>query len=158
MTDAMEWLRSKAPGFTQLSEEEQNAITDFSLLWSLFESRVLASEGSTRAICVAVEEWHRAGALDATLFDEELAYFKSRYFAGTALTYHFGHLNLRLGDREPMVRAVLEGSDSDPQHRLATALIIVLRYRNNLFHGMKWQYELAGQLGNFNAANAVLMK
>lgn len=56
------------------------------------------------------------------------------------------------------MRGVLSGSDIDAKRRLATALIIVFRYRNNLFHGLKWQYELAGQLGNFNAANAVLMK
>ncbi len=37
-------------------------------------------------------------------------------------------------------------------------LIIVFRYRNNLFHGVKWEYELAGQLSNFTTANSVLMK
>jgi hypothetical protein len=158
MSEAMDFLRAKAPGFTQLTGEEQNAITDFSLLWSLFESRVLSSKGSTRTICAAVEDWHQKGVLDASLFDDELAYFKDRYHGNNAFTPRFEHLNLRPGDREPMVRAVLDGSDNDPQHRLATALIIVFRYRNNLFHGLKWQYELSGQLANFNAANAALMK
>jgi hypothetical protein len=41
---------------------------------------------------------------------------------------------------------------------LDAALIIVLRYRNNLFHGIKWQYKLFGQLDNFETANAILMK
>lgn len=36
-------------------------------------------------------------------------------------------------------------------------LIIVLRFRNNLFHGVKWQYELASQLDNFETANHVFM-
>jgi hypothetical protein len=34
----------------------------------------------------------------------------------------------------------------------------VFRYRNNLLHGVKWQYKLQGQLGNFTTANDVLMR
>ena len=37
-------------------------------------------------------------------------------------------------------------------------LIIVWRFRNNLFHGEKWAYQLQGQLSNFTHANAVLMR
>lgn len=158
MIKAVNWLRAKAPGFMRLTVEEQNAIGDFSLLWSLFENRILGSNGNARTICNAVRNWNQTGVLVATIFDEELAYFCDRYYASNTFTYHFDDLKLRDNDRREMVRAVLNGSDAAPQHRLATALIIVYRYRNNLFHGIKWQYELAGQLGNFNAANAVLMK
>tara|TARA_B100000614_G_scaffold111617_1_gene100153 strand:- start:1007 stop:1162 length:156 start_codon:yes stop_codon:yes gene_type:complete len=41
---------------------------------------------------------------------------------------------------------------------LLTVLIIVWRFRNNLFHGEKWAYQLQGQLSNFTHANAVLMR
>ena len=37
-------------------------------------------------------------------------------------------------------------------------LTIIYRYRNNLFHGVKWGYELADQLHNFTHANNALMK
>jgi hypothetical protein len=53
---------------------------------------------------------------------------------------------------------VIDGSDSDARSRVAAVLIIVFRYRNNLFHGVKWLYKLKGQLGNFSTANDVLMK
>ncbi len=158
MPNAWKWLKGKAPGFTELSVTEQNAIRDFSFLWSLFESRVLDSSGSARRIFDVVEAWNDAGELDGGLFDEQLNYFKDRYFADHEFTYHFDNLHLRPSDRAPMLRGVLNGSDNDPAHRIATSLIIVFRYRNNLFHGLKWQYELAGQLDNFNAANAILMK
>ena len=49
-----------------------------------------------------------------------------------------------------MVSAVIDGSNNDSRDRVATVLIIVFRYRNNLFHGVKWQYKLADQLGNFH--------
>lgn len=77
----MEWLRAKAPGFNHLSEDERRAISDFSLLWSLFESRILDTQGSAAAICKTVDTWQQAGTLDASTFDPELAYFRQRYFA-----------------------------------------------------------------------------
>lgn len=39
----------------------------------------------------------------------------------------------------------------------AAALIIVYRFRNNLFHGTKWGYGIRGQFDNFRHANDVLM-
>ena len=158
MTTAMNWLKAKAPGFNNLSKDERDAITDFALLWGLFESRILNSRGNASAICAAVETWHAKGTLDPGMLNAELDYFETRYHANGAFTHHFDGLLLRGPDHEPMLRRVLSGADVDPRHRIAAALIIVYRYRNNLFHGPKWEYELADQLGNFNAANNTLMK
>jgi hypothetical protein len=158
MTQIVEWLRAKSSGFNLLSDEELGAISDFSLLWSLFESRLLGTEGSARAILGILDGWRDAGNLNASSFDPELAYFRQRYFVDGAFTDHFDGLHLRRNDEVPLVRAVIDGSDNDPRNRLAAMLIIVFRYRNNLFHGVKWHYKLAGQLGNFSTANALLMK
>jgi hypothetical protein len=155
---AMDWLKAKAPGFSNLSDEEVNAITDFSLLWSLFESRVLSRNANARALCNAVEAWLNGGAFDPNLFDDEIAYFQQRYHPGDDFSHHFFGLRLQRADREPMVRRVLDGTEDEASNRLSAALIIIYRYRNNLFHGEKWEYELEDQLGNFNAANAILMK
>lgn len=158
MTKVMEWLKAKAPGFDELSQDEQNAIADFSLLWSLFENRILNTEGNVANICAAVEGWHAAKTLDTAAFAAELAYFRDRYYAKGTFTDHFDSLNFRKPDREPLVSAVIDGSDNDPCNAMATILIIVFRYRNNLFHGEKWRYKLKGQLGNFTTANNVLTK
>ncbi|MEP7457594.1 hypothetical protein [Phyllobacterium sp. SB3] len=158
MTKVMEWLKAKAPGFDELSEAEQNAIADFSLLWSLFENRILNTEGNAAKICAAVESWHNANTLDTAAFAPELAYFRNRYFANGTVTGEFAGLKLRNPDREPLVRAVIDGSDNDPRNLMAAILIIVFRFRNNLFHGDKWRYKLKGQLGNFTTANDVLTK
>lgn len=158
MTQAIKWLKARAPGFNNLTQEEQDAIADFSLLWSLFECRILNTEGSARAICNAVEGWHRSGAMSPDLFDHEIAYFRNRYHSNGRFTAHFDGLRLRRSDRVPLVRAVLDGTDNDPQSKTAAVLIIVYRYRNNLFHGVKWGYEIAGQLGNFTHANNAMIK
>jgi hypothetical protein len=154
---SMQWLLAKAPGFANLTGEERNAIIDFSLLWSLFEARILHNRGNANSLRAAVDAWHQAGTLQADAYDQQLAYFRQRYFANNAFTYHFDHLHLRPSDRAPMIRSVIDGSNNDPSGRVVTVFTIILRYRNNLFHGMRWQYELAGQRDNFTNANTALM-
>lgn len=150
------WLEDKVPGFGQLSEAERQAIADFTILWTLFESRVLATQGSAQKITETVQGWEQAGTVDAASCKNELTYFQERYFADGKFTHHFDGLKLRANDQPALVKAVLDGSDLSAQGRMIAVLIIVLRYRNNLFHGIKWQYKLQGQLDNFSHANAVL--
>lgn len=158
MTDAIEWLKARAPGFNNLAENEINAITDFSLLWSLLESRIVNRNANATALCTVVEGWHASNMLVPALFDEELAYLRDRYHPGAGFSHHFPDLRLQRSDREPLVKRVLQGTDNDPVHRQCAALIVVYRYRNNLFHGEKWTYGLEDQFGNFTAANAILTK
>lgn len=158
MTEIIDWLRTKAHGFNLLSDKEISAISEFALIWSLFEARVLNAAGSARAICDVVDAWQQAGTLDPAMLDPELAYFQQRYYGDGVLTDHFDHLRLPNNGLRLMVRAVIDSSNDDPRDRVAAVLIIVFRYRNNLFHGLKWQYKLSDQLSNFMAANAVLMK
>ena len=75
MTEIIAWLKTRAHGFNLLSDKEISAISEFALLWSLFEARILNTEGSARAICDAVDAWRQAGTLDAAMLDPELAYF-----------------------------------------------------------------------------------
>lgn len=155
---SMQWLLARAPGFNDLTAEERNAIVDFTLLWSLFEARILNNAGNAKSIRAVVVAWYEAGTLQPDAYDAQLVYFRMRYFANGAFTYHFDHLHLRPNDQIALVRSVIDGSNNDFCCRVAAVFIIVLRYRNNLFHGVKWQYELAGQLDNFTNANNALMK
>lgn len=154
---SMQWLLARAPGFDDLTAEERNAIVDFTLLRSLFEARILNNAGNAKSIRAVVVAWYEAGTLRPDAYDAQLTYFRMRYFANGAFTYHFDHLHLRPNDQIALVRTVIDGSNNDLSCRVAAVFIIILRYRNNLFHGMKWQYELAGQLDNFTSANNALM-
>ncbi|RDL47745.1 hypothetical protein BLJAPNOD_05467 [Ensifer sp. M14] len=155
---SMQWLLARAPGFHALPEEDRAAIFNFTFLWSLFEAQVMGNFARADLICAKADEWQDAGTLDADQYDGELAYFRQRYFANGQFTHHFAHLHLRPADQPDLVRSVLDGSNNDPRDRLLTVLIIVWRFRNNLFHGEKWTYQLQGQHANFTHANAVLMR
>lgn len=152
------WLKAHIPGFSDLTRAERGAIANFTLLWTIFEARVLATRGNAGQIADAVETWEQNGTLDAASYDRNLAYFRDRYYGDGQFTHYFEGLHLRNNDRPALVRSVLDGTDNGDRNRLIAVLIIVLRYRNNLFHGVKWQYKLAGQLENFKQANTMLKR
>jgi hypothetical protein len=129
----------------------------FSLLWSFFEANALNTHGSSNRILALVHEWSSSGRLHPELFTKSLTNFRNRYFENGEFTHYFEGLHLRRNDSPELVRAVLSGENNDAADCVAAVLIIVFRFRNNLFHGTKWLYEIRGQLDNFNNANAILM-
>lgn len=155
---SMQWLLARAPGFQSLPEEDRAAIFNFTFLWSLFEAQVMGNFARADLICAKVDKWRDSGTVDADQYGAELAYFQQRYYANGSFTHHFPHLHLRAADQPGIVQSVLDGSNTDPGDQLLTVLMIVWRFRNNLFHGEKWAYQLEGQLANFTQANAVLMR
>lgn len=154
---AVAWIEEQAPGFGALSTHERNAITDFAFLWSFFESKVLGRNGNANAIIEAAKRWDAAGLIDDGSFGEAAAYFRDRYYRDGEFTCHFGHLNLRRPDKPELVEKFLKGECGQAWEVPAAVLIIVYRFRNNLFHGEKWAYNLQGQQDNFEHANKVLI-
>ena len=156
--NVVEWLEKYAPGFQALSGDERQAITEFSFLWSLFEAKSLNKRGSANAIVESANRWAASGHLTEDRFSRELAYFRDRYVADGEFTHHFDNLHLRKNDAPDLVMRVLKREDAESEEIAAAVLIIVYRFRNNLFHGVKWSYELQGQLDNFAHANTALMQ
>ena len=155
---AFDWLQQYAPGMPQLTSDERAAISDFSIFWSLFESRALGNAASAQRMLQTTNNWRDGGTLTAQTFAPHLAYFRERYFHEGHETPHFAHLHLRDNDMIPLVRSVLQGKSEGLAEDSAVVLFVVYRFRNNLFHGIKWTYALQGQLENFLHANAILMK
>lgn len=152
------WLDANAPGFATLPASDRRLLMNFSLIWSLFEGEVLNTSAGTNVITNVVAKWNDAALIDGHTFASEAAYFRDRYFVDGSFTYRFEHLHLdRSGDPE-IVRDVLSGRNSTPAGLACAVLIIVFRYRNNLFHGEKWAYQLREQHENFQAAINILKK
>ena len=152
------WLSRHEPGFRELSGRERNAVMHFSLLWSLFESGALNTNGNARAIVAAAKLWADENLIAERAFHRQLAHFRNRYHANGAFTYRFEQLGFRPHDRRALVEQALGGDEADPALVAAAVLIIVYRLRNNLFHGVKWADGIRGQLENFDHANEALMQ
>ena len=154
----MNWLETQVPGFGDLSDEERDAIMHFVFLWSLFESEALDGRGSVNRLVEVVRQWASAKLLTEMTFEPQLAYFRDRYYPGGVVSEQFTHLNFREAHARDRVVAVLRTGAGEPAERAVAVLIIVYRFRNNLFHGEKWRYQLMGQLENFTHANEALIQ
>ncbi|WP_415553190.1 hypothetical protein [Gluconobacter cerinus] len=103
-----------------------------------------------------VDLWSRNDTLSTEQLDDDLAYFRARYFADGAFTYWFNHLRDR--DHPDIIAVVIGGANDDPSDRMLALLIIIWLLRNNLFHGTKWAYQMLEQHDNFRHVSAVLMR
>lgn len=159
MSTVQEWLNTHAAGYAELEQKEREAISDFCLLWSLFEEWVLENEGSIPMIKSKVTEAVKKDyGLDFGAFEPPLSFFKERYFDGESFNNRFEALRFqgkKNGRNE--VELALSGKAECEADALLALLIIVYRLRNNLLHGEKWSYNLKEQFGNFTNANLVLM-
>src|SRR5690606_2557509 len=96
------------PGFAALGANERQAIFEFTLLWSLFEAKALASRASAAKIIEVTTEVDVRGRLRIEPFEEHIAYFCDRYYVNNEPTNYFQHLHLRKNDKPALVKRVLQ--------------------------------------------------
>lgn len=155
--DAISWLKSNAPGFRELRDEEVNAIINFSLMWSFFEAKALDNSANPRTI---VEYSHKLTSrkdFNIDTFRPALDYFRLRYFTGGAFTDLFSRLNIRDNDNKDTIKEVIRSATNNNFKIVIAILTIVYRLRNNLFHGLKWTYQVRDQKDNFEITTALLI-
>lgn len=150
------YLENKKMGYENLSEPERKAISNFALIWSLFEAQLLEENASSKKIVEKSAEWMEADGLDEAYVEDKLNYFKARYVEAGDFNYRFDHLHFRANDNDQLVKAVLLGQEVELKNKLACCLIIVLRFRNNYFHGIKWAYQFQDQKDNFERSCCLL--
>jgi len=153
-----DWFNMNAPGYQDLTRQERDALTYFTLLWSLFEAQVLSTTASANSIESKINSWHESGLLISEEFEQFKNYFVQRYIDNGEPNDRFEHLHLRGGDKPGLVLAVLKGEETSLASVVTALLIVVLRFRNNYFHGIKWAYKFKDQLDNFTTANNLLIK
>lgn len=149
-----EWLM--ATQGLGIAVEELDAIRDFTLLWGLFEGQAMATRGSQQEVVAAVGRMAIPTVLPVA-FTRALGFWRNRYWQGDSETPEFHGLKFAENPHRAQVLIVLSGGSDDPVEIVITLLQIAMRLRNNLFHGVKWQYKLFGQFENFSYANSVLM-
>jgi hypothetical protein len=154
--DVYNWLRSRMPGFSSLRESEIRAISQFSLMWTYFESVVFHCEAAANSFEPVVQSWQANGLLTGETFEKSLEYFRHRYASNGKVNVQFSSLHFRPRDRQELVGDVLVERRTSSSDVAEAMLIIVYRLRNNLFHGKKWESGIANQLENFEHAVRVM--
>ncbi|KAB2883692.1 MAG: hypothetical protein F9K34_11115 [Albidovulum sp.] len=153
---AHDWLASKGVGYGSLDDGERSAVADFTMVWTIFEAMALNSNGGSRQIRHFVDR-NSLKFNDATAFEESLRHFQRRCTDGNVVNRNFDRLNLRANDFPDLVKDVLLGNEKRANEIVTALLIIVLRIRNNLFHGLKWSFEMRDQRENFEHSARIMM-
>ncbi len=155
--DEVVWINNYFAMAGLVNKDNIDSVLYFSLLWNMFEGIVCSKNATIAVMERAVKNLDRRGVLRQEDFKPYLEYFVTRYTTEGTVNPRFAQLNFRHNDREQLVKDVLEGVESDLHKVVLAILIIVYRYRNNLFHGEKAVERLQDQVDNFKTANRVLM-
>jgi hypothetical protein len=151
----LDWLRTRDDGLQYIDGDTQKLIIDFSLIWMYFEANYLGTDGSPPVLLSLVQLLADADLLDAAGIEPHFAYFQGRYVADDGhLTSHFEDLGLTDKYRAP-VEAALR-SPKSLRDQLEACVLILNRYRNNLFHGPKWIARFVGDEKNLSHAIALV--
>jgi len=154
---AAEWIRNNLKASVNLSDDLAAAVSDFALTWAIFE----ASEGE-RTNCIPEKLFPLAEKLShkvsETFVDDLLAYWSIRYVTSASINWRFEHIGFTDVRHSELVKSVLLGIDSFLVNKLTALLLIVYRYRNNLFHGNKDITLLENQTDNLNHSVELLQR
>ncbi|MFT3678627.1 MAG: hypothetical protein QM791_00055 [Ferruginibacter sp.] len=146
-----EWINNRFG--VAMNEPALAAIKDFSLIWNVFEDRVCDNNFSIAEVQQRIAENH----FNADAFTDHLHYFQNRYINAGETNERFEFLHFRPNDRRDFVRQVLLGELTGVNDILLAIVIIVYRFRNNLFHGLKDIQVIDQQQTNFETSNSFLM-
>lgn len=136
------------PGYGQLTRAEKTRISEFSLVWQLFESQLFANNAT--APKMRNDAWFGQGhvaILESA--NSALVHFRHRYVEAGDSEQRLRQL---LGDRPESLRnCIVEGLTGDVNPTTATRACgaVCMRLRNNLFHGVKGNYGYRNQRENF---------
>ncbi|SDH81998.1 hypothetical protein [Myroides phaeus] len=154
------WLNQRYD--TSFTENNIQSIKDFLLIWNLFEGKFFETSFSIDKL----ERILKNTDIDINCFLPYLEYFKNRYVnqEDNTINERFRFLHFRRNNREDFVTEVLLNNKDIPiyietntQYEIVLAIsIIVYRFRNNLFHGIKNIQHVAQQEENFVTANGFL--
>lgn len=135
-----------------IEDNKYSDVWNFVLLWNLFESQLYdcyySANKANEINCKLKTEVETTGIL---------SHFQNRYVENNNTNKKFDKLRLRPNDSLELVKNVLLGKNTDSKDIMTAIVIIISRYRNNLFHGEKAIASLAEQERNFEVANKFLI-
>lgn len=153
--DVLNWLNKHFNNVPDFNRDEINSVTDFSLMWNLLENELGNNQMSIDQLGVIA----RTIAVKPNcndFYQPYLTYFQNRYITQNNTNNIFENLLFRRNDKKEFVADVLKGNLTNPQEIIEAILIIIYRFRNNLFHGEKELHNIHTQYNNFNMANKFL--
>ncbi len=155
----LEWINQFYNNEIVLQDEAFNHIKNFSFFWNMFERFACGRFATVRSIDLFVDKLNLLNLISDDLVKPYLEYFTNRYSTGNN-QFNIQGLKFRpnQNDEKNFVIQVLNGQRISNPEKLKALLYILLRFRNNLFHGEKQISTLDTQIDNFIRANHILSR
>lgn len=155
----LEWINQFFNNAVDLQQNEGlERIKNFALFWNMFENFACENFANVQKISAFVNELNDRTPITSELVHPYLEYFVERYTQNGTLNIEGLSFRNRQNDisAKEKVNAVLSRKVETPKEILEALLLILLRFRNNLFHGNKQIVNLDTQVTNFTLANRLL--
>ncbi|MFJ0493721.1 hypothetical protein [Citrobacter werkmanii] len=150
-----DWIQQNIQHSAPLKPDTLEVVSDFTLMWSIFEASEAHNENVVDRIGVLSKRVAREMPTDA--IDSQLAYWSKRYIHESGEpTEHFHYLYFREASQIEKSLDVLINKETSFEDKIEVCLLIVYRYRNNLFHGIKDITLLNDQVENLRNAIELL--
>lgn len=155
----LEWINQFFDNAVDLQQNEGlERIKNFALFWNMFERFACANFANVQKIEEFVIELNERTEITIDFVNPYKEYFIERYTQNGRLNIDGLRFRNYAGDirAKGKVVAVLSRQAETPREILEALLLILLRFRNNLFHGNKQIVNLNTQVTNFTHANRLL--
>jgi hypothetical protein len=134
-----------------INTEEYVEVRNFLILWNIFEAKCFKCNfGRNKS---NIQNIHLA----SDIVNQTLQYLQRRYITNGSTNERFMRLRLRNNDDMTSIQRVLLGLTNNSCDIIKAIIMIIYRYRNNLFHGEKAIASLPMQKDNFINANKFLI-
>jgi hypothetical protein len=148
---AKHWINTNCFGGDILKPEAVDVISNFTLMWNLFEGVVCDNHADIRVFEKLSAKIAQRASLSSEI-EDGVRFWSARYLTDAGFNDLFQGLHFRPRDCREHVEAVLRSEKNDPRSQLLAVMIIIYRLRNNLFHGLKTIDTLNDQVPNLAMA------
>lgn len=147
-----EWINKKLG--VDIAEPQYESVRNFLYIWNIFENKILDNHTGENSIA-------SLSLSNISLIDSQINYFynfsRDRYVSNVKIKDNFYKLRIRSSQLKNDIESILIRPESELQEKLKACLVIVYRYRCNLFHGNKSLYKLWNQVELFEYSNVLLI-
>lgn len=155
------WLQKYFEKAGLANEPKLPNLKDFVFLWMIFEGNLCGSEANIPKLKNIVSNLDNNNKLEIDKLRSIFNYFRDRYLEDGRTNSKFDGLKFRTrgGDivAKELVKNTLEVDNPAEKDIADSLLIIVYRFRNNMFHGIKTLGKIVSQEENFHYLNKILI-
>lgn len=147
----LDWINANTNS-KELLMHDVELISSFLLLWGLFEGKHFRNENLTPVTLTKLGR-NVSDKVPEEIIESAFGHFYKRYRIGSKAPERFRRLKLATSAKKhaslveektqfDFVDSILSSPDATISDKIVCLLNIVLRYRNNIFHGVKEVYRV----------------